>query len=103
MDIARGHLKVVVIMDKPGVHIFNLGKGQGTSVMELLKCFEKENEVQIPYAIRSRREGDLPAFWADVDKARTVLGWEAEMSLQDMVRHAWQWQKNYTHETSGTE
>lgn len=103
MDIARGHLKVVVIMDKPGVHIFNLGTGQGTSVMELLECFEKENEVQIPYVIRSRREGDLPAFWADVEKARAELGWEAEMSLQDMVRHAWQWQKRYKHETSGNE
>ncbi|WP_210526610.1 UDP-glucose 4-epimerase GalE [Pantoea ananatis] len=103
MDIARGHLSVLSVMDKPGVHIFNLGTGKGTSVLELLECFQTENGLEIPYAIRPRREGDLPAFWADVEKARTQLGWEAQMSLEDMVRHSWQWQKNYAEETSGAE
>lgn len=103
IDIAWGHLSVMVMMDKPGVNIFNLGTGKGTSVMELLECFQTENGLKIPYAIRPRRVGDLPAFWADVEKAKTQLGWEAKMSLKDRVRHSYQWQKKYAEETSGTE
>ena len=73
--------------------VFNIGTGTPYSVLEIVHAFEKSNGVAVPYELGSRRDGDLPEFWANADKAKTILGWEAERSLEDMCRDSWNWQK----------
>ena len=67
----------------------NLGTGNGISVLELVTAFETVNEMKLPHVIGPRREGDLPAFWADATKAKELLGWEATHTVEDMCRSAW--------------
>ena len=80
--------------DKDGVEAINLGTGNGISVLELVNAFQKANEIELPYVIGPRRDGDLPAFWADATKARDLLGWEATRSVEDMCRSSWNFAKN---------
>ena len=61
--------------------------------MELVHAFDEANDMQLPYVIGPRREGDLPAFWADAQKAKDVLGWEAKYSVEDMCKSAWEFVK----------
>ncbi len=90
VDLAIGHLKALEYAEnKEGVEAINLGTGNGVSVMELVHAFDKANDMELPYVIGPRREGDLPAFWADAEKAKTLLGWEATHSVEDMCRSAW--------------
>ena len=70
--------------------LFNLGTGKGVSVLELVHAFERANNLKLPYVIGPRREGDLPAFWADATKAKEILGWNAEHTLEDMCKSAWE-------------
>jgi len=93
MDVAEGHVAALIHLTK-GVNIYNLGTGKGTTVLELIKTFEKENEVKVPYQIVGRRKGDLAESYADVKKAKKELGWEAKRDLNDMVRDAWRFEKN---------
>jgi UDP-glucose 4-epimerase len=94
MDLADGHVKAVMYAAKhSGVEIFNLGTGKPYSVLEMVKTFERANGIRVPYQIGERRAGDLPACWANVDKTKTILGWEAKRSLEDMCRDSWNWQK----------
>ena len=95
VDLAVGHLKALEFAkDREGVEAINLGTGNGVSVLELVNAFNKANDMQIPYMIGPRRDGDLPAFWADAEKARNLLGWEATHSVEDMCRSAWTFAKN---------
>ena len=90
VDLAIGHLDALkYAMEHEGVEAINLGTGNGVSVMELVNAFDKANNMELPYVIGPRREGDLPAFWADAEKAKTLLGWEATHSIEDMCRSAW--------------
>lgn len=93
-DLARGHLFALekCLKDK-GLHTYNLGTGKGTSVLELIGSFEKVNNVKVKYEISDRREGDVAACFADVSKIKNELGWEAQHSISDMCRDAWNWQK----------
>ena len=94
VDLAVGHLKALEYAENnSGVEAFNLGTGNGVSVMELVHAFEEANDMQLPYVIGPRREGDLPAFWADAQKAKDVLGWEAKYSVEDMCKSAWEFVK----------
>ncbi len=94
MDLAEGHVKAVeYIADHPGTNIFNLGTGTPYSVLEIVKAFEKANDLKIKYEFGPRRAGDLPEFWANADKAKKVLGWTATRTLEDMCRDSWNWQK----------
>lgn len=94
MDLADGHVKAVeYAADHDGVEIFNLGTGTPYSVLDIVKAFEKANDLKIPYEIGPRRAGDLPECWADVSKTKKVLGWEAKRDLVDMCRDSWRWQK----------
>lgn len=93
MDLAEGHV-VALENSKKGVHIYNLGTGQGTSVFQLLRIFEEVNNVKVPYEIVERRLGDLAECYADVEKAKRELGWFAKRSLDDMVRDAWRFEVN---------
>ena len=95
VDLAVGHLKALEFAAKhEGVEAFNLGTGNGVSVLELVTAFETANDMKLPYVIGPRRSGDLPEFWADAQKAKTVLGWEATHTVEDMCRSAWNFAKN---------
>ena len=93
MDLANGHLKAVEYAAKnDGVEIFNLGTCTPYSVLDLIKAFENAKGVNVKYEIGPRRAGDLPEFWANTDKAASVLGWKTTRNLQDMCRDTWNWQ-----------
>ena len=90
VDLAIGHLKALEYAEKyEGVEAINLGTGNGVSVMELVNAFNKANNMTLPYVIGPRRDGDLPAFWADASKAKNLLDWEATHTVEDMCRSAW--------------
>ena len=95
VDLADAHVKALEYASKNiGVEVFNIGTGTPYSVLEIVHAFENSNGLTIPYEIGARRDGDLPEFWADADKARKMLGWEAKRTLEDMCRDSWNWQKN---------
>jgi len=100
MDLAEGHVAAFDWLtnsaDFRGVEVFNLGTGKATSVLAIVKAFEQASGKNIPYVLSPRRDGDLPAFWADADKAAEVLGWHATRSLQQMMRDTWRWQSQNT-------
>ena len=89
-DLARGHVAALEhALTHTGVETVNLGTGRGTSVLELVHAFQRVNGVRVPYMITDRRPGDVPACWAAVDRAKALLGWTAEKSLEDMGRDSW--------------
>ncbi|PKM74825.1 MAG: UDP-glucose 4-epimerase GalE [Firmicutes bacterium HGW-Firmicutes-17] len=92
VDLAEGHVAALDRL-KEGMHIFNLGTGQGTSVLQLVKTFEKINSVPIPYDIVERRQGDIASCYADASKAERELGWKAKKGILDMCRDAWKFEK----------
>ncbi|MDG3132462.1 UDP-glucose 4-epimerase GalE [Streptococcus suis] len=95
IDLALGHIKALEkISEVSGVHTYNLGSGQGTSVLELVQAFEKVNGVPVPYKIVERRPGDVATCYANADKALVELEWKTEKSIEDMCRDAWKWQSN---------
>ncbi len=94
VDLARGHINALKKLDdKPGLMIHNLGTGQGYSVLDVIKGFEKATGKTIPYRIAGRRAGDAPAVYADPALAEKELGWKAELGIEDMCRDAWNWQQ----------
>ena len=93
VDLAEGHLCALrYAQSHTGCEIFNLGTGHGVSVLELVNTFSSVNHIPVPYEIGPRRAGDLATVYADVTKAKTVLGWEAKKTLADMCRDSWNWQ-----------
>lgn len=94
VDLAVGHLKALEKLEnKPGVVTYNLGTGTGSSVLDVVKAFEKANDIEIPYEITARRPGDAAICYADPSKAEKELNWKAERDLVDMCRDAWNWQQ----------
>ena len=85
VDLARGHVAAIRAMH-PGVEVYNLGTGEATSVMEMVKAFEKESGSKLPYVIAPRRAGDLAKIFADAGKAERELGWKAERTIADAMR-----------------
>ena len=97
VDLAVGHLKALEYAEThTGAEAINLGTGNGISVRELVHAFEKANNRKLPYVVGPRREGDLPAFWADAAKAKELLGWTATHTVEDMCRSAWDFAKKNT-------
>ena len=96
MDLAEGHVAALNWLNHNktfvGTESFNLGTGTGTSVFAIVSAFEQATGVSIPCKIAARRAGDLPAFWANADKARTWLNWQAKRTLQQMMEDTWRWQ-----------
>ncbi len=96
VDLARGHVKAVqkMLSEKgiDGVQAYNLGTGNGISVLEMVNAFAAVNDVAVPYKLVARRPGDVAACYADATRAREELDWQALMSLEDMVRDSWKWQ-----------
>ena len=94
MDLAEGHVAALAKLT-PGVHIYNLGTGQGTSVLQLVQAFEEANQLKVPYEIVDRRPGDIAVCYADATKAKKELGWTAKRGLVEMCRDAWRFEQNY--------
>lgn len=94
VDLARGHVAAIQKLNEPGVHIYNLGTGKGYSVLDMVHAFEKACGKKLPYEIKPRRAGDVPACYATSAKAERELGWKAQYDLEDMCRDQWNWQKN---------
>lgn len=94
VDLAEGHVAAIEKL-KEGVHIYNLGTGKGTSVLELVHAFMEVNGVNVPYEIVGRRPGDIAICYADVSKAERELGWKAKRNIKKMCRDAWRFEKNY--------
>lgn len=95
MDLADGHVKAVeYAANHKGTEFFNLGTGIPSSVLEIVNAFEKANGVKIKYEFGPHRDGDLPEFCANSDKAQEILGWRPTRTLEDMCRDTWNWQKN---------
>jgi UDP-glucose 4-epimerase len=97
MDIARAHVDALAYMkdrmSDGGHQFFNLGSGAGTTVLELLKAFERVNGIKLDYKIGPRRPGDLPAIYADNQRAKELLGWEIKHGLDEMMASAWKWEQ----------
>jgi UDP-glucose 4-epimerase len=94
VDLARGHVKALnKIEENPGIVTYNLGTGQGYSVLEMVRAFEKASGKQIACQIVGRRPGDIASCYADPSKAAVELGWRAEFGLNEMCRDGWNWQK----------
>ncbi|MEF9878717.1 MAG: UDP-glucose 4-epimerase GalE [Clostridia bacterium] len=95
VDLARGHVAACnFLMAHQGCEIVNLGTGIGYSVLDLVKTFEKVNQIKIPYVITERRAGDVARCFANAAKAKELLHWQAEKTLEDMCRDSWRWQTN---------
>jgi UDP-glucose 4-epimerase len=93
VDLAKGHLKAVEkLADGPGVRVWNLGTGQGYSVLDMVRAMERASGRPIPYRIVPRRAGDVAQCWADPAKALQELGWRAEKNLEAMCADTWRWQ-----------
>lgn len=94
LDLAEGHVAALDNLTE-GVHIYNLGTGQGTSVLELIKAFEEANGIEIPYEFLDRRPGDIASCYADVSKAKRELCWIAKRDIITICQDAWRFEKNY--------
>lgn len=99
VDLAKAHVVAIKRMlenkNKSAFEVFNLGTGNGVSVLELVKAFEKVTGVKLNYQIVGRREGDIEKVWADTRFANEELGWKAHSSLEDTLLSAWNWEKYY--------
>lgn len=93
VDLALGHVKAVEkLADNEGVSIYNLGTGNGYSVLQVVHAFEKACGHAINYAIKPRRPGDIAMCYCDPAKAKKELGWEAQYGIEDMCADSWRWQ-----------
>ncbi len=101
-DLAKAHViaidRLINNKNKTKAEIFNIGTGTGYSVLDIVKSFEKVNNIKINYKIAPRREGDIEQVWADTTYANKELGWKAEFGLDDMMRTSWLWEQNLSNE-----
>jgi UDP-glucose 4-epimerase len=93
LDLAEGHVAAIEKLTE-GVQIYNLGTGQGTSVLQLIHAFEEVNNIKVPYEIVGRRPGDIASCYADASKAERELGWKAKRGIKEMCRDAWGFEKS---------
>lgn len=95
VDLAKAHVKALQYSEsmQQRIDVFNVGTGNGNTVLDILTTFEKANNVKLNYRIGPRRPGDVEQIWADTTKVNEVLGWQAQYGLADMMHHAWKWQQ----------
>ncbi len=97
VDLAKAHVcaidRVLEKKSKKSIEVFNLGTGNGVSVLEIINTFEKATGVKVPYEIAPRRAGDIEKVWADASLANKELGWKAEETLENTLKSAWKWQQ----------
>lgn len=96
VDLAKAHVKAMAFADSmtDQVEVFNVGTGYGSTVLEVVKAFEKQCNIKLNYKIGPRRDGDVEQIFADTQKINNILNWQAEYDINDMMYHAWMWQKN---------
>ncbi len=95
MDLSDGHVSALKkVGSKAGLHVYNLGTGNGYSVLDMVKAFESASGKQVPYQIVARRPGDIAECWADPTKAINELEWKATRTLEQMTTDTWRWQSN---------
>lgn len=95
VDLAKGHIAAVnYISQHTGINAWNLGTGEGYSVLEMIRAFEDASGCTIPYTLSPRRQGDIAQCWSDPSKALHDLGWKAERGLKEMMEDTWRWQSN---------
>ena len=95
MDLSDGHVAALEkVGNKAGLHVYNLGTGNGYSVLEMVKAFETASGKDVPYQLVERRPGDIAECWADPSKAMNELGWKASRTLEEMTGDTWRWQSN---------
>lgn len=93
IDLVRGHIKALEYLEThEGVETFNLGTGTGYSVLDIVRNFNEVTGKKIPYKVTDRRPGDIGICYANPEKAKTLLGWQAEKNLKEMCRDSWNWQ-----------
>ena len=90
-DLAAGHIKALEALEETQSFAVNLGTGQGYSVMEMLRAFEKASGKDIPIEVLPRRAGDIASSYADTKMAKDLLGWSAELDIQNMCEDSWNW------------
>lgn len=94
VDLAEGHLRALeALQNRSGAHVWNLGTGQGYSVLEMVRAFEAASGKSVPYRVAPRRLGDIATCYADPAKAELDLGWKVRRGLPEMMRDAWNWQQ----------
>ena len=97
VDLAKAHLMAIKRLNnskkKNIFEFFNVGKGTGFSVMDVINSFEKINNIKLKYSFKDRRDGDIEEIYSDVTKSKNILKWQAEKNLDDMMSSAWKWQK----------
>lgn len=95
VDLAQGHVAALrYLQQHTGVHTWNLGTGQGYSVLDMVKAFEAASGVTVPYKVVDRRAGDIAVCYSNPSKALAELGWQAQLGLEHMMADAWRWQQN---------
>jgi len=97
VDLAKAHVKSLewlVQKNNSLVETFNLGTGNGSSVLEVIQTFESVNNQKVNYKIGAKRKGDVEQIYADASKAKNVLGWTCQYTLADSLKHSWEWEKN---------
>ena len=96
MDLANAHTKALQFLNEnedTGFEIFNLGIGEGVTVLEAIYAFEKVSGEKLNYTIGPRRSGDVVAIYANKNKSETLLNWQPKRSIEDIMRTAWAWEK----------
>lgn len=91
-DLADGHVAALALLDQPGCTTINLGTGNGYSVLDIVRAFERASGKQVPFEIVARRSGDVESCYANPERARALLGWSAKRGIDDMCQDAWRWQ-----------
>lgn len=95
VDLAGAHVAALGAIEKNcGLAVYNIGTGHGYSVLDVVKAFEKVNNIKVPYVIKPRRPGDIATCYCDPSKANKELGWKAQYGIEEMCRDSWNWQKN---------
>lgn len=99
VDLSKAHVVAIERLlkkrNKSNYEYFNIGTGKGTTVLEIVKSFEKANSLKLNYKIVDRRPGDIEKIWADTTLANNELGWKAEIGLDETLASAWNWEKKY--------
>jgi UDP-glucose 4-epimerase len=97
VDLAKAHVLAIewsLQQDQTFCEAFNLGTGKGSTVLEIIHTFEKENGLKLNYQIGARRPGDVVQIWANPQKANEILNWECQYTLSDALKHSWAWEQN---------
>jgi UDP-glucose 4-epimerase len=96
VDLAKAHVAALKLMEKPdfkGYDVFNIGTGNGSTVLQIINAFERVTGVKLKYEIGPRRDGDVEKVWGDVTKSSNKLHWKTELNIDDMMLSAWEWEK----------